>query len=308
MFLWGKCILTIRPVAVVVTYQPDLSTLFKLLNSLDEQAVPVVIVDNGSSVDLTSVLAARTGKPVQLRLLGENRGIAAAQNEGLAWARKIGASHVILFDHDSAPERDMVEKLLACEQSLSAAGYRVASVGPRYMDDRQNNPPPFIRVQAGRLKRCLSPEIGDAVSVDYLIASGCLIPMGALEVVGDMAADLFIDYVDIEWGQRARSMGYENFGCFSAKMAHSLGDEPIRFLGTAYPARSPLRHYYMFRNAVLLYRMRHVPLEWKWADGLRGILRFGFYALFAKPRLQHLKMMVRGVIDGLRGRSGKLVA
>lgn len=295
-------------VAVVVTYQPEIKALYELLDSLENQVSSIVVVDNGSDVDLNLALDKYCEHKLKLLYLGENRGIAAAQNVGIAWAQGVGASHVILFDHDSAPAQDMVETLLACERRLSSAGYRVASVGPRYLDGRQNNLPPFIRVQGGKLKRCLVPEIGDAVSVDYLIASGCLIPMEALKIVGDMAAVLFIDYVDIEWGQRARSMGYENFGCFSAIMDHSLGDEPIRFLGTAYPARSPLRHYYMFRNAVLLYRMKHVPLDWKWADGLRGILRFGFYVLFAKPRLQHLKMMVRGVIDGLRGRSGKLAA
>jgi len=285
-----------------------MESLITLLKSLAGQVAFVVVVDNGSAVDVSSILMARFGNQLSVISLGDNRGIAKAQNCGIEWARNVHASHVILFDHDSAPATDMVSKLLACEMHLVSEGCRVASIGPRYLDDRQNNPPPFIRVQGGALKRCMSPEIGDAVSVDYLIASGCLIPMPVLDVVGDMAAALFIDYVDIEWGHRARSMGYENFGCFSAKMAHSLGDEPIRFLGTAYPARSPLRHYYMFRNAVLLYRMRHVPLAWKWADGMRGILRFGFYVLFAKPRLLHLKMMVRGVIDGLRGRSGKLAA
>lgn len=295
-------------VAVVVTYQPEDSSLIPLLDSLKEQVSHVVVVDNGSTRDMASVLAGRLGQQLVLLQLGENLGIAAAQNRGISWARQAEATHVVLFDHDSKPESDMVEKLLRCEQFLNANNHRVASIGPRYLDDRQSNPPPFIRVKGRKLVRCMVPEIGDAVSVDYLIASGCLIPMPVFGVVGDMAEALFIDYVDIEWGQRARSMGYENFGCFSAKMAHSLGDEPIRFLGTAYPARSPLRHYYMFRNAVLLYRMGHISLAWKWADGLRGILRFGFYVLFAKPRLQHLKMMVRGVIDGLRGRSGKLAA
>lgn len=294
-------------VAVVVTYKPELPVLFKLLDSLLDQVASVVIVDNGIGTDLLAAVAQRGESSEYFLPMGDNLGIAEAQNQGIAWARRFGASHVILFDHDSAPAPDMVAKLLACEQRLCATGHLVASVGPRYLDERQSNPPPFIRVEGLSLKRCFLPEDGDAVSVDYLIASGCLIPISALDVVGDMDAGLFIDYVDIEWGQRARSKGYKNFGCFSASMAHSLGDDPIRFFGTAYPVRTPLRHYYMFRNAVLLYRMKHVPLSWKLADGLRGILRFGFYTLFAKPRSQHLKMMLTGIFHGLRGKTGKYV-
>lgn len=294
-------------VAVVVTYQPNMESLLSLLSRLDGQVEFIVVVDNGSTADVSLALGGHVIDKLSVISLGENCGIAVAQNRGILLAREIEASHVILFDQDSAPSADMVAKLIACEARLALDGHCVASVGPRYFDERQNNPPPFIRVENGMLKRCLLPEVGDAVSVDYLIASGCLIPMGALNLVGDMADELFIDYVDIEWGLRAKSMGMENFGCFSAKMAHSLGDDPIRFLGAVYPARSPLRHYYMFRNAVLLYRMKHVMLNWKLADGLRGVLRFGFYALFAKPRMEHLKMMIKGIFDGLRNRTGKLI-
>lgn len=292
--------------AVVVTYHPELTGFLLQLSSLLKQCAGVVVVDNGSGPELAAAISSHFGGQLELIELGDNQGIAAAQNAGIALARRNGASHVVLFDHDSQPAPDMVQRLLACWARLTAEGLRVGSVGPCYQDERQSNPPPFIRVRGLRLKRCLVPESEDSVEVDYLIASGCLIPVSVLDDAGGMNEALFIDYVDIEWGLRVRSMGYTNHGCFSARMAHSLGDEPISFLGTAYPARSPLRHYYMFRNAVLLYRMRHIPRDWKIADGLRGILRFGFYALFARPRLSHLKMMLLGLKHGFCGAAGRL--
>lgn len=292
-------------IAVVVSYLPEIPVFFRLLDALSCQVDGVVIVDNGSGGNLASEVAARQKEREIFLPLCANMGISAAQNAGIRHASILGATHVILFDHDSAPSPDMVSKLLRCAERLACAGRLVASVGPCYLDSRQENPPPFIRVKGLALSRCLMPDNGDAVAVDYLIASGCLIPMAALDAVGDMNTDLFIDYVDIEWGQRARSKGYENFGCFSAHMQHSLGDQPIRFMGKAYPARSPLRHYYMFRNAVLLYKMPHIPTNWKWADGLRLVLKYGFYILFAQPRLKHFSMMSKGVLHGLQGRTGK---
>ncbi|HSD39896.1 MAG TPA: glycosyltransferase family 2 protein [Rhodocyclaceae bacterium] len=292
--------------AVIVTYRPELPGFFRLLDSLAAQVKAIVIVDNGSGAELSAAIQGRQQQAEVFLPLGENQGIAAAQNIGIARAHGLGATHVVLFDHDSHPAADMVARLLACLQRLESEGRRVASVGPCYSDERQDNPPPFIRVSGLSLKRCHRPEEGDAVAVDYLIASGCLIPMNVLADVGEMNADLFIDYVDIEWGQRARSRGYQNYGCFSARMQHALGDEPIYFLGRAYPARSPLRHYYMFRNAVHLYKMSHIPLDWRVVDAARLLPKFGFYVLFAPPRWQQFKMMSLGVLHGLVGRAGKL--
>jgi rhamnosyltransferase len=292
--------------AVIVTYRPDESVFFRLLDTLRSEVGMICVVDNGSDRAFLDQLSPRLGEHDALLPLGANLGIAEAQNRGIALARQQGASHVILFDHDSNPAADMIPNLFSALQQLEAKGVKVASVGPRYLDDRQDNPPPFIRVQGLRLRRCLHADEGDVVEVDYLIASGSLIPMAVLDMVGGMDSDLFIDYVDIEWGQRARAKGFRNFGCFSAKMEHSLGDEPIRFMNGAYPARSPLRHYYMFRNAVLLYRMGHIPFDWKLADAYRLLLKFVFYSLFACPRYRHFWMMSKGVVHGCHGRAGKL--
>jgi len=292
--------------AVVVTFRPEIKPLERLLDLIADQVQSVIVVDNGSDTSLAQAINVNDRVGLKFLPLGENLGIAEAQNRGILQARQQGATHVILFDQDSAPSSHMVRDLMACAETLEAGGARVASVGPCYRDERQDNPPPFIRIENLRVHRCRTPENGNAVRVDYLIASGCLIPMAVLDEVGLMDSRLFIDYVDIEWGLRARQYGFMNFGCFGATMAHSLGDEPIRFLGVAYPARSPLRHYYMFRNAVHLYKMRHIPGQWKFVDAYRLLLKFVFYGLFAHPRLGHCKMMGLGLWHGLTGRAGQL--
>jgi rhamnosyltransferase len=292
--------------AVVVTFRPEIKPLVRLLDLIAEQVQLVIVVDNGSDISLAQAITVNDRKGLSFLPLGENYGIAEAQNRGILQARQQGATHVILFDQDSAPSSHMVRDLMACAEDLESGGAKIASVGPCYRDERQNNPPPFIRIENLRVHRCRTPENGNAVRVDYLIASGCLISMAALDKVGLMDSRLFIDYVDIEWGLRARQYGFTNIGCFGAMMEHSLGDEPIRFLGVAYPARSPLRHYYMFRNAIHLYKMRHVPAQWKFVDAYRLLFKFVFYGLFARPRLEHCKMMGLGLWHGLIGKAGKL--
>ncbi len=295
-------------VAVVVTYRPEPDTLIRLLGALASQVSFTVVVDNGPAPGierwLFHRLPAGSHQHVFPVSLNENRGIAAAQNIGIAWARKRGADYVMLSDQDSIPGEAMVEELLAVAEQLRRQGERLACVGPRYLDPRHDNPPPFLRVQGLRLKR-LRCDGKRFVPVDYLVASGCLIPVDVLDAVGGMREDLFIDYVDIEWGLRARHFGYQSFGVCTAAMIHCLGETPVRLLWRRVPVHSPLRHYYHFRNAVFLYKQPWVPLNWKLVDGWRLIMRYGFYALVTKPRLSHWRMMTRGLWHGLRNKSGK---
>ena len=288
-------------VAVVVTYQPTLDALKQLLDALVPQVTSVVVVDNGSLSNLAAWNSSRGMQAVKLLLLGKNLGIAAAQNAGIQWAQNNRAEYVLLMDQDSIPAPNMVEKLVSAiyKQALPAAA------GPRYLDERQDNPPPFLRIRGLHLERCVCSVEESIVPVDYLISSGCLIPMSVLNKVGGMREDFFIDYVDIEWGLRARHHGFQSYGVCAAHMQHSLGDHPISFFGKSIPLHSPLRHYYHFRNALLLYKEPWVPFNWKLVDGWRLCLKYVFYSLFAKPRLVHWHMMTLGAWYGLMGKAGK---
>lgn len=289
--------------AVVVTYQPELDTLSRLLAALAPQVSRTVIVDNGSATDLAGWLPASFRRDVTVVCLGDNRGIARAQNIGIAKAKDGGADYVVLSDQDSIPHEGMVAALVSAAEGLRAQGVRVACAGPRYFDPRHNNPPPFLRVEGLRLKR-LGCDGDSVVPVDYLVSSGCLIPLDVIAAVGPMREELFIDYVDIEWGLRARHLGYQSFGVCTARMTHSLGETPARWFSRRVPVHTPLRHYYHFRNAILLYRLPWLPLNWKLVDGTRLLLRYGFYALMTKPRRRHWRMMTLGIWHGLCNRSG----
>lgn len=289
-----------------MTHNPDLEMVHSLLASLAAQVVHIVIVDNGSSVDLAFHLQRhRNATLIELLALPENVGIAAAQNLGIERLKQRQIENVILFDHDSIPAPDMVRRLIDAADAKRALGVNVAAVGPRYLDSRQDNPPPFIRRQGFRVKRqtCASPD--SVVEVSYLVASGCLIPTAVLDIVGGMQEDFFIDYVDIEWGLRAQMKGFKSFGVCGASMSHRLGEAPIRFLGRCIPLHAPLRHYYHFRNAIWLYRQGHLPFAWKVADGMRLLLKYGFYTLIASPRHLHWWMMTKGAWHGLIDRMGR---
>ncbi len=292
-------------VAIIVTYEPEPEALKGLLEAAMPQVGAVAVVDNGSQGAVSQWVSEWTDGVSVCLPLGRNRGIAAAQNEGIKWAKARGASYVVFFDQDSRPSPDMVRRLLDASTAKASQGCLVAAVGPRYVDSRRHNPPPFIQIRGLGLRRldCAHENI---VAVDYLISSGSLIPMATLDAVGGMAEPLFIDYVDIEWGLRAGRLGFKSFGVCNATMEHTLGENPVLFFGRRIPVHSPLRHYYLFRNAVYMYRWMELPRNWKIVDGWRLVLKFVFYSVITKPRTQHFYYMAKGVWDGLCGRMGKL--
>jgi rhamnosyltransferase len=287
--------------AVIVTYHPDRQSLQQLLEALQPQVTIIFIINNGTATELPPELADEF-PAVKIIHLEENKGIGFAQNAGIAHAKAMGADYILLMDQDSIPAQDMVSNLVAAIKNKPEA----AAAGPRYFDPRHQDQSPFVQLRGLRLRRITCQSPSDVVEVDHLIASGCLIPMTVLEKIGLMREDLFIDYVDIEWGLRARREGLVNYGVCAAHMEHQLGEEPVKFFGRNLVLHQPFRHYYLYRNILLLCRERWISLRWKTALLLNLSLKYFFYGLFTANRIAHLRMMTRGIIDGLKNRRGKM--
>jgi rhamnosyltransferase len=233
-----------------------------------------------------------------------NHGVAAAQNAGMRRAFARGASHVLLLDHDSVLRPGATAALLKAWDEQTRAGKQVAAIGANYRDPRRPAVSPFIRIDGWRFKRVVATAPGAAASVSYVISSGSLISQQAFDAVGPMKETFFVDYVDTEWGLRAGRKGWESFGAFDAHLEHALGDESLRILGSAYPFHSPLRHYYMARNAVWLIARTPLPVGTRFVEAWRLLRRFVAYAIFAPNPHLHIVAMLSGLGDGLRGRLG----
>lgn len=293
--------------AVIVTFNPDPDRLIGLVKKISPQVQCVIIVDNASKIDPAATLSRlhTEWNPDFIRL-DQNHGIGFAQNVGLRAVTENGADFAIVFDHDSDPSHDLVANLLLAYQIKCSEGYKVAAIGPRFIDERNSTLMSFVKIKGICLCKLPCPNETSVLEVDHLISSGSLVPISSLQKIGYMREDLFIDYVDIEWCLRARHAGYRCFGACNATMAHNLGEAPITHLGRIHTNHSPLRQYYLFRNRIFLYKQGWIPLRWKIADGVRLLLRYCFYTslIFSKPR--HWKMMHLGLLDGVFSRLGKL--
>ena len=290
---------------MVVSYEPDRDMLMQLVERLVGTA-EVLIVDNSESeAGVTS--AAAVGRAYGCAVLRNprNMGVAVAQNLGLRAARLRGFRYALLLDQDSYPEAGTIDVLVRSLESLRASGERVAAVGASHVDPRNGSRYPFVRLRRVRMRK-VWPEAGTSIACDMLISSGCLIALDTLDDIGEMDADLFIDYVDFEWCRRAASKGYRVFAVADARMHHTIGDQSFCALGRSFNLHGPLRQYYFIRNALLFMRKPYLSLRWRAHLAYRVGGQLVLFSVFAPERVRRLGWMLRGLVDGLRGRAGRL--
>ncbi|MFZ4626275.1 MAG: glycosyltransferase family 2 protein [Rhodoferax sp.] len=297
--------------AVLVTYNPDLQALQASIAAVAAQVANIFIIDNASvnfSLDDLTESGKKSAAGWHFFPQSENLGIGAGHNIGIWQAQKSGAAFVLLLDQDSQVGAGMVRRLRSAHDKLVHQGSRVAALGPRYRDCDNGTLSRFVKVR-GLGFALLDCKTDDGmVEADFLVSSGSLLPLAVIETVGLMDARLFIDHVDTEWCFRAKAKGFQLFGVCDAVMTHALGEQrkEIWFLRQrTVPFHRPFRYYYIFRNSMLLYRRSYMPWRWKLADMLRSLKIMVFFGLIGPHRWACIRMMAAGLMDGLKGLSGK---
>lgn len=288
---------------MLVTHRPDLGVLARAMAALTPQVGAVVLVDDATPGSVVRDFAA-TQPGMQPLLLPQNIGLAHALNAGVQRARALPEiRQVLLLDQDSIPEAGMVAALRSAVDRLAAHG-PVAAVGPSFHDPREQASAPFVRIRFPFNRKLHCAGDCSEIRCDFLISSGCLIPLAVLDVVGGMDEDLFIDNVDLDWCFRATAAGYGLYGICAARMQHHLGDRRRRVPGVArgIVVHAPERLYYMMRNRVLLYRRAHTPRRWIAQDIPRLLVKLLLFSLLVPPRWTNLQRMLAGLRAGLAGR------
>ena len=270
--------------AVIVTYRPG-SGVREVVTAIQPQVSHVVVVDNGGDAETLDVLA---DLGVQVEANASNRGLAAAQNQGIEIARGLSAEAVLLLDHDSVAAPDLVAKLAtvlvpgvgcaAADLDLGDAG-RVA----RYLPAGRWQ---WRRVPVDRLA---------GRPVAFAIASGSLLRMTALTAVGPMREAFGIDYVDVDFSFRLADAGFATVVVPGARLTHRLG-QPTRRLGVSLTNHAASRRFTVWRNRSTLWRERWRQYPgWVLFDVSAGVADLVRIALFEDASWEKLAAAWRGL-------------
>lgn len=270
--------------AVIVTYRSDVDRLKRVLAILSSQC-RIVIADNSLEDRQRHVIAdCAVSAGVHYVSMFGNRGIGAAQNRGIAIARELGAEAVLLLDDDSTPGTDLVDALVSCSEELGERAVVCANALDSMGQEVSN---------ARRLS-------GAVVPCRDMMSSGTLIRATTLDTVGPFDEALFVDGVDFDWGWRAINVGYTLHLCRATAIQHQLGEG--RIAGVSFP--SPIRHYFQYRNILILMRRPYVPLGWKVSQMLKLHAKLLLILVLMPEKEKRLRFAAAGIRDGLRGRVG----
>jgi rhamnosyltransferase len=287
-----------RVCAVVITFFPD-AGFPERLDKIAAQVSRVIVVDNGttgkSAVNLEMALGVREN--VTCIRNRENLGVAAALNQGVrrALADDGGCGWIATFDQDSLPAPEMVENMLKAWKShpqpekLMVAGPRTIFAGSTCRPSPVANP--------------------SWLEATYVITSGSFFSPRAFAAAGYFNEGLFIDYVDVEYCLRLKTLGYRVIEVHSAEILHQMGrlEENVLMGEPVHPTHHPpLRRYYQFRNALLLHRQyRESQRSWRLRNRITLIKMLILILFYEKQRLRSLLQILRGIGHGMAGRSGR---
>jgi rhamnosyltransferase len=275
---------------VLVLFNPNQSVI-RLVRTLASGGYGVVAVINAADELILGELLGIRGASVLDNK--ENLGLATALNIGIRYAFDVnGSEFVALFDQDSAPDASMPRALVTELQESPAA--KVACIGPILVDMKD--------VEA----RCASNnEPRRPGGPRSIPTSGTVISKAAYDAIGPMMDELFIDGIDHEWCLRAWSKGYIVLVSKSTSMLHNLGDAGFNYFGQYKPIhRSPIRHYYIVRNAIHLAKLGYLPLGWRMIELLKTVRRIFAYLVLSTNRMRTFRMIGCAICDGVASRMG----
>jgi GT2 family glycosyltransferase len=299
----------VRVLAHIHTFN-DSAVIENLLEGLRRQTRQpdaIIVVDNASTDDTLD----RVFPPnVTIVRNSVNTGSCGGVHIGLAYGLDQGFDWTWVFDADSVPEPDALENLLAFYEGLTAAEQERICFLASNMATATGVPKdqPMIFTNSG-IEYVPFNSAAPAIKADFFIWSGLLFRMGAVREIGLPSRDYVIDFGELEYGYRAKQLGFESYMVNNAVVNQDVGRPPgvtsrtARFgpLTFRYFEFSPIRSYYRVRNLLYFWLYECRPLRKRWViRSIRSGLFFPRnFAFRPVSHRDHLIACLRGFWDGL---------
>ncbi len=268
------------------------------VQQLDYLNRSLYVVDNASEDDSEQRL--RTWNP-SLRIIqsGGNLGWAGGNNAGIRIARAEGCHHVYLLNSDATVRADTLSLLVEVAQRPDAAAVGslvVSESDPNWVEfggcvvDPRTRLPRQIHCALDEMDRGSGP-----VRIPAVKGCSMLLTETALDRVGLLSEDYFLNYDEADWCYRASAQGMSHYFVPAAVVAHKGA---VSFQGT----EGPLYRYFIVRNR-LLFARRHLGRRGLWFAWRAALAEFKSTSFPTEARRQPLSsrlMLLRSIWLAMR--------
>lgn len=277
--------------AGIVTYNPNIDRLKKNINTIYSQVDKIFIVDNGSQN--FSFLRESINSDLKISIIEKekNEGIAQALNDLLSLASESNYQWIITLDQDSICEKNLINKYLYSFNKYKDKSH-IGIVGPEYFQ-----------------AKALDTKYSKLEDAKFVITSGALTNVKKAIKSGGFEIQYFIDAVDWELCLKLKSKNYKSFIAKNTYIDHQLGESKfVKFFHRTfyYNEHSSFRYYYLNRNCISLLK-RYIfifPKDVMWV--IRRVVNKNLkMIIFEANRFLKIKMIIRGIIDGLFDNMGE---
>lgn len=220
--------------AVVITYYPDVELLFQNVHAFKEHVDKVIVWEN---TPVEEAIQLRLPIDEKILYFGNNKNVGISKGLNFAWhyAKDNGYDLLLTMDQDSqfknfgTYKQDVITRL---------------SDGLAIFSPNVNN------------ELCMNNG-HNLVQFPYIITSGMLIPISALDNIGGFRADFFVDAIDIALSVEATEHKIPLYKVRSGQLVQQYGNARYRvifgkkFYGVNY---SLFRYESIYRNHIILLR------------------------------------------------------
>ena len=300
-----------RVLAHVHTFN-DADVIDRAITALERQTRPVdgiLVVDNASTDGTTERPSLKNASVLRHP---ENRGTSGAVHSGFRFALERNYDWIWVFDADSAPAPDALEKLLDLYASWPSGMQDQTAFIACLHHNVQDGIPQHGRIFSRRHFRQYRPAADERYYPCHVnIWSGCLYRLAAVRQIGLPNPDYVLDWGEGEYGYRVMRSGYKGFICRDAVLPHNIrgyaGRTPIEITRGATTFTicelPPIRCYYSCRNRLYfaLYEFAD-GRAWQVLNATLSALNL-MLGFLVRPRTcrEQIAACVRGIWHGVSG-------
>ena len=292
--------------AIIVTYNPDINRLKKVVSALNNQIDKLILVDNGStnSNKILNTLKNKRYK-IEVILLKQNLGLAKGLNIGVKSLKK--SDFVLTLDQDTIIKKNaiktsineyiLLDKGMQSKTAIIHLNYE--KIGNRLIDRLIFK---LLRLDKSELKSNKN-HYRFFYPVRYVAQSGMLIKFTIANKLKFNEA-LFIDQVDREYCSRITKQGFIILENKKILSKHKLG-LGVRINNQLIRYEDKKRLHYFTRNSAYLLKIHELPAsEYFFTMALfyrRYILVKGF-----RPIPSLIRLYTYATIEGFMGKLGAI--
>lgn len=249
----------------------------------------VYIVDNTDNKNVEYLDILKNNCNITILSSGENLGLSKALNL-LCDRAKDNNDFILLLDQDSKFDKKSIFNLIEFINTDKALNVSIYSPKIIYNHNEitcNQNDEPYEFVK-------------------WVITSGSCINLSYFSKGNRFDENYFIDRIEIDYGLRSISQGYNVVIVNSSLLYQSLGD-CTNFYGFKYYQHSALRNYYIFRNRFYFYMFKDNGNK---ASNIIKLIMGSFLQickifLFNNNRSEKIRYILKAIVDIKNGKYGK---